>query len=256
MNLAMLAGLSGAEADVLRRAIAKKEKEKMEPLLERLKEGLVEKGVEDVDLILKILLNFSSYAFNKSHSVAYAHLSFQTAYLKVHFFEEFFKRYFEYNIGDSEKVFLAVQELRSEGYEVFPPNVNVSGKYPVFRENKVYLPLTAVKGVGESMVEEIEKNRPIDSVRRLQEVRGIPRNVLENMISAGAFDELYESRAQAFEELNRKVDSDILKIRELFGEKIEQKSGVKPADLCELEEKSLGFPLTPQRMFQQDSLVT
>lgn len=134
--------------------------------------------------------------------------------------------------------------------------MNVSGKYPVFRENKVYLPLTAVKGVGESMVEEIEKNRPIDSVRRLQEVRGIPRNVLENMISAGAFDELYESRAQAFEELNRKVDSDILKIRELFGEKIEQKSGVKPADLCELEEKSLGFPLTPQRMFQQDSLVT
>lgn len=247
MNLAMLAGLSGAEADVLRRAIAKKEKEKMEPLLERLKEGLVEKGVEDVDLILKILLNFSSYAFNKSHSVAYAHLSFQTAYLKVHFFEEFFKRYFEYNIGDSEKVFLAVQELRSEGYEVFPPNVNVSGKYPVFRENKVYLPLTAVKGVGESMVEEIEKNRPIDSVRKLQEVRGIPRNVLENMISAGAFDELYESRAQAFEELNRKVDSDILKIRELFGEKIEQKSGVKPADLCELEEKSLGFPLTPQK---------
>ncbi|MCD6552196.1 DNA polymerase III subunit alpha [Thermotoga sp.] len=247
MNLAMLAGLSGAEADVLRRAIAKKEKEKMEPLLTKLKEGLVENGVENADLILKILLNFSSYAFNKSHSVAYAHLSFQTAYLKTHLFEEFFEKYFEYNIGDSEKIFLAVQELRSEGYEVLPPSVNVSGKKLIFRGNRVYLPLTAVKGVGESMVEEIEKERPIDSVRKLQEMKGIPRNVLENMISAGAFDEVYESRAQAFEELNRKVEKEILEIRELFGERIEQRQEVKPGELIELEEKSLGFPLTPQQ---------
>ncbi|PLV59188.1 DNA polymerase III subunit alpha [Thermotoga sp. KOL6] len=243
MSLAMFAGLSGSESDTLRKAIAKKEREIMIPLLEKMREGLIKKGVQDVDFILNILLNFSSYAFNKSHSVAYAHITFQTAYLKTHFFEEFFKKYFEYNIGDSEKIFLAVQELRSEDYKVHPPDVNISGESLIIENKEVYLPLTAVKGVGISLIKEIEKVRPIKSVRDLQE--RVPRNILENMIAAGAFDNLYENRAEAFDDLNKRVDRDILEIRELFGEKIDRSAPkMKVSDVNELERKSLGFPLT------------
>jgi DNA polymerase-3 subunit alpha len=247
MRLAMFAGLSGTEADILRRAIAKKEREKMEPLLEKMKKGLLEKGMENAEQILEILLNFSSYAFNKSHSVAYAHITYQTAYLKVHHLEEFFKLYFAYNSSDTEKIFLAVQELRSEGYRVHPPDINTSGKELVFHGKDVYLPLTVVKGVGATLVEQIEKIRPINSVRELQErVTGVPRNVVENLITAGAFDKLYENRKLALEELNKKVEKDILEIRSLFGEKVEQESStVKIGDITELEEKSMGFPLTP-----------
>lgn len=249
MVLSMFAGLTGSEADTLRRAIAKKEREKVEELLEKLKKGLEEKGVEDVESLLKVFLNFSAYAFNKSHSVAYARLTYQTAYLKEHAFEEFFKKFFEYNSSSSEDVFLAVQELRRKGYRVLPPDVNFSGKTLVFNGKDIVLPLTLVKGVGENHVEEITRARPIKSVGDLlKKVKGIPRNVVENLIAVGAFDALYEDRSQALEELSRgaEIDEDLLEIRSLFGEKLERKRGrTKEWEKNLLEERGLGFPLSP-----------
>jgi len=98
-------------------------------------------------------------------------------------------------------------------------------------------------------VEEITRARPIKSVGDLlKKMKGIPRNVVENLIAVGAFDALYEDRSQALEELSRgaEIDEDLLEIRSLFGEKLERKRGkTKEWEKNLLEERGLGFPLSP-----------
>jgi len=250
MRIAMdLAGFSPSEADTLRKAMSKKDPEVAEPLMRKMRENLVSRGFgrEEAKELVSTLYNFSSYAFNKSHSVAYSRISYWLSFFKEHFPEVFFKYLLIYNSGDPQKVFLIVQELRYMGFEVLPPDVNLSGEFPYISEKKFYLPLTVIKGVGRNLAEEIRRKAPYKSVWDFRErIRSIPMKVLENMVSAGAFDEIHGGRFEAMKAFKERKDEVFDKVHELFGNKVEKK--IRKEEKWEvnlLEISSLGFPLTP-----------
>ncbi len=250
MRLAMdLADFTPSEADALRKAMSKKDPEVAEPLMEKMRENLISKGFEKEEAkeLVNTLYNFSSYAFNKSHSVAYSHISYWLSFFKEHFPDIFFKHLLVYHSGDPQKVFLIVQELRYLGFDVLPPNVNLSGEYPHISEEKFYLPLTVIKGVGRNLAEEIRKKAPYKSVWDFKEkIKGIPIKVLENMISAGAFDEIHGGRFEAMKAFRERKDEVFDRVHELFGSKTEKKMRKEEKwEVNLLEVSSLGFPLTP-----------
>lgn len=250
MKIAMeLAGFSPSEADALRKAMSKKDPKTAEALFKKMKENLISRGFgrEESKELVNTLYNFSSYAFNKSHSIAYSHISYWLSFFKKHFPEVFFKYLLVYNSGDSKKIFIIVQELRYMGFEVLSPNVNFSGVFPHISEKKFYLPLTIIKGVGKNLAEEIRKKAPYKSIWDFKEkIKGIPAKVLENMIAAGAFDEIHGGRFEVMKVFKERSDEVFDKVHELFGNKVKKKTRKEEKwEVNLLEISSLGFPLTP-----------
>src|SRR5438093_2349200 len=152
----VLAGFSLAEADVLRKAVGKKDKELIQQELGRFVTRAVERGhqlrvIEDIAAQIE---TFGRYGFNKSHAVAYSVLSYQTAWLKTHYAPEFVSALLSSEIGNTDKVVQYIAEARELGLEVLPPDVNESGfKFTVVGDARVRFGLGAVENVGESAYE-------------------------------------------------------------------------------------------------------
>lgn len=199
MQLAQkLAGYTLGGADMMRRAMGKKKREEMEKHQELFVNGSVERGhkKEKAEEIFHLMAQFADYGFNRSHSMAYAYLAFQTAYLKAHYPSYFYAAVLSNEADDSAKIYKYSVELRSMGIQLLPPDVNESdaGFTPV--EDAVRFGLNAIKGIGTSTVQAILRARADGKFTSLSDLTmrvdqgSINRRGMEGLTCAGAFDSL------------------------------------------------------------------
>ncbi len=201
----ILAGYTMGEADILRRAMGKKDPEEMAAQRERFVSGAVAKKIDEKRAmeIFDQMETFARYGFNKSHSAAYALVSYQTAYLKTHYPVEFMASLMTSEMGDTDKVIKNLAECRDKDIEVLAPDVNESRANFTPVGDKIRFGLAGVKNVGEKAVEVILESRakdgPFESLfdfcRRV-DMTAVNRRVIESLIKCGAFDATQVSRAR------------------------------------------------------------
>ena len=202
----LLAGFSLAEADVLRKAVGKKDPELIRRELTRFSDRAAALGHDPrviQDLAAQIE-TFGRYGFPKAHSVAYSVISFQTAWLKAHYPAEFIAALLSSEIGNTDKVVAYINEARELGLRVLPPSVNESGwKFTVTGDTEMRFGLGAVRNVGRGAIESILEARgadgPFTGLADLCDridLRLGNKRVLESLIAAGALDQLGGHRAQ------------------------------------------------------------
>ncbi|WP_217586963.1 DNA polymerase III subunit alpha [Lentibacillus saliphilus] len=210
-----MARFSLGEADVLRRAVSKKQHHLMDEQREKFVVGSVRNGYnrEVAEEIFSWIVKFSNYGFNRSHAVAYSKISYQLAYLKAHYPLFFFAELLSSVSNQEEKVHMYVNEAKQFGLSVLPPSINKSyGRFSV--ENKgIRIGLLMVKGVGRHVVNDIMDKRKtggpfsdlFDFCLRVP-AKIANRKVLENLILAGVFDELHNNRASLLASIDQAVD--------------------------------------------------
>jgi len=192
-----LAGFSKGDADVLRKAMGKKQKYILDKMKGQFISGATAKGhaAESLEKIWTDWEAFAQYAFNKSHSTCYAYVAYQTAYLKSHYPSEYMAAVLNHQ-GNIEKITFFMEECKRMGLKVLGPDVNESKQgFAVNAQGQIRVGLGGLKGVGEaavfSLIEEREKNGPyvsiFDMVKRINQ-RTVSKKTLESLAYAGAFD--------------------------------------------------------------------
>ncbi|MFH0823260.1 MAG: DNA polymerase III subunit alpha [Pseudomonadota bacterium] len=204
MNIAVtLAGYSLGDADLLRRAMGKKKPEEMARQKDQFEKGAAKNKIppDKATYIFELMEKFAGYGFNKSHSAAYAMVSYQTAYLKTHYTAEFMAAQLTCESGNTDKITQYISECRERGIEVLPPHVNQSENDFVVRKGKIVFGMGAVKNVGRGAVEAVIKVRKKDGpFRDLQDfacrvdLRKVNKKVMESLVKCGAFDGSGHSR--------------------------------------------------------------
>jgi DNA polymerase-3 subunit alpha len=202
-----IAGFSLAKADLMRRAMGKKDKQLMAKQKKEFIEGAIARGfTKKVSAeIFDTIERFASYGFNKSHSVAYSVLAYQTAYLKAHYPAEYMAAAMSAEIGDTDYVVQLIEECRKMELRVLPPDVNESDVQFVVKPKGLRFGMSAIKNVGVSAVENIMQVRVkegrfenlFDFCARV-DLRLVNKKTLEALIEAGAFDEIDANRARLF----------------------------------------------------------
>ena len=199
-----MAGFSLGEADILRRAIGKKNSETIAAQKEIFVQGAVSKGYkqEDAETVYDYIEKFANYGFNKSHAVAYAMLSYQLAYLKANYPTAFFTALFQNASAKSSKLQDYLVEARQLGIKILPPSINNSFADFVANDSGVIVGLNSIKGIRRDFVESIVKNRyeygPFKGFQDFAYRMGAQYTkepLLIALINAGAFDEFGETRA-------------------------------------------------------------
>ena len=217
-----LAGFTRGQSDTLRKAMGKKQIDKMNELEALFYEG-GEKNGHDKKVLNKIWEDwkkFASYAFNKSHATCYSWVAYQTAYLKANYPSEYMAAVLSSNLNDVDKLSKYMDECRAMGIEVLGPNINESYKnFSATKDGRIRFGLAGIKGVGvscvDAIVEERDKNGNykdiFDFVQRINQ-GACNRKALESMALAGAFDDFKEIKREDFFEVNPRgeVFSDIL----------------------------------------------
>ncbi|QGZ74026.1 DNA polymerase III subunit alpha [Aeromonas hydrophila] len=200
-----LAGYTLGGADMLRRAMGKKKPEEMAKQRAGFEEGAVKNGV-DGELAMKIfdlVEKFAGYGFNKSHSAAYALVSYQTLWLKTHFPAEFMAAVMTADMDNTDKIVTLVDECQRMGLTVIPPDVN-TGRYrfSVNEDGHIVYGIGAVKGVGEGPIDAILEARDRDGPFRdlfdfcnRVDIKKLNKRVMEKLILSGAMDRLGPHRA-------------------------------------------------------------
>jgi DNA polymerase-3 subunit alpha len=197
----VLAGYTLGDADNLRRAMGKKKAEQMARERVRFLDGASKQGLraELAGEIFDQMETFAAYGFNKSHSAAYALVSYQTAYLKAHYPQEFMAALLTMEMGDTDKTYKNIADCRERGNRILPPDVNQSREDFTVTEGDIRFGLGAVRGVGGKAIETIlaARTTPFTSFADFcRRVRGlvINKRVVESLIRCGAFDSLGTSR--------------------------------------------------------------
>jgi DNA polymerase-3 subunit alpha len=275
----VLAGFTLGAADVLRRAMGKKDVEKMQKQREKFIKGCAATNkisAGKANDIFDLLQKFAGYGFNKSHAAAYAVVAYQTAYLKANHPVEFFCAMMTNDMADTDKLAQYIAEARSFGIEVLGPDVNESQMYfaPATGGHGIRFGLAAIKGVGEAAVEAILKARneggkfkTLSELCERVDGRSVGRKTLEALIKTGACDCFGQTRATLFAQIERTLAraASILSDKQkgqssLFGA-LEEKAPPMPEAISNLpewpqhellahEKELLGFyvtghPLTP-----------
>jgi len=193
------------EADLLRRAMGKKKPAEMKAQRKRFLEGSRKNGVSQKKAkeIFDNMEKFAEYSFNKSHSTAYAIITYQTAYLKTYYAPQFMAALMSVEANNTDKVIADIAECRDMGIDILPPDVNesLSGFTSVI--DKIRFGLSAIKNIGESTIDSIIKTREesgkfnsiFDLCSRIDSNK-INRRSMESLIKSGAFDSIHTSRAQ------------------------------------------------------------
>ncbi|MDR2180942.1 MAG: DNA polymerase III subunit alpha [Synergistaceae bacterium] len=201
----ILAGYTLGEADLLRRAMGKKKVEVMRQQRAKFVEGAGKKGIkgQTAEHIFDLIQEFAGYGFNKSHSAAYAMISYHTAYLKANYRSEFMAAYLSSQMKAKKDVLgKAVREIRRSGVNVLPPDINSSMENFTAVGDVIRFGLGAVAKVGHNTVEAIVDARSggkftslWDFVSRV-DMEAVPKSAVESLIKAGAFDEIFASRTR------------------------------------------------------------
>ena len=201
-----LAGYSLGKADILRRAMGKKDRKEMASQRGDFISGSVERGIAraDAEMIFDTCAKFAEYGFNKSHSAPYALLTYQTAYMKANYPVEFLAASMTLDMGNTDKLAEFRAEAERLTIKVEPPSINRSGVEFDVAGNTIYYALAALRGVGRQAVETIlaaRGERPFadlaDFARRINP-RAVNKRVLESLVAAGAFDAVEKNRARVF----------------------------------------------------------
>jgi DNA polymerase-3 subunit alpha len=200
----VLAGYSLEDADNLRRAMGKKKKEVMQEERARFLKGAAEQKLADklAGEIFDQMETFAAYGFNKSHAASYALISYQTAYLKAHYPQEFMAALMSLEMSDTNKTYKNIAECRLRDIPVLPPDVNESEEGFTVRGERIRFGLGAVKGVGSKAIEVIHAARQEGPFTDLYDfctrVHGsqVNKRVLESLVKCGALDSLGATRAQ------------------------------------------------------------
>ncbi len=219
-----LAGYSLGQADLLRKAMGKKDARIMAEQKKGFIEGAVRQKVQEktAERIFDLIETFARYGFNRAHSTCYALLAYQTAWLKVHYPHEFMAALLTSEIGDSDRVFVLMEECRRMGIEVLPPDVNESpGSFTVVGD-EIRFGLLAIKNVGTGPIEQIIKAREeggrfnslADFVSRV-DLHALNKRALESMIMTGAFDSIYSNRKAMHQSVEQMIS---------FGQAVQQDS--------------------------------
>jgi DNA polymerase-3 subunit alpha len=212
-----VAGFTPAEADVLRYAIGKKIRDRLQQQRAKFLAGCVERGVplEVAEQIFEQFEPFARYGFNRAHAACYGLIAYYTAYLKANYPAEYMAAVLTSEAGNTEKVAAAVAECLRMGIRVLPPDVNESGEsFTVVGPDAIRFGLTAIKNVGAGAVEAILRARqeggPFTSLANLVErvdPRAVNKRVLESLIKAGALDSLGAGRAQMLQALDTTLEA-------------------------------------------------
>ncbi|MBI4794307.1 MAG: DNA polymerase III subunit alpha [Deltaproteobacteria bacterium] len=206
---ATISGYSLAEADILRRAMGKKDPVVFAAQRERFVTGAKAKGIpqDKAQALFNLIEKFAGYGFNKSHSAAYALIAYQTAYLKAHYPLEFLAALLNCEINQTTSLAKHIMEAREQGIELLPPDINRSDRDFTVEDGKVRFGLAGVKNVGVGAILDIleaRKASPITGFGDLLEranLTKVNKKVLEALIQAGAFDSLLPQRARLWEGL-------------------------------------------------------
>ncbi|WP_316793578.1 DNA polymerase III subunit alpha [Pedobacter frigoris] len=203
-----LAGFTKGEADVLRKAMGKKQKDVLDKMKPKFVAQAAEKGHDAATLekIWKDWEAFASYAFNKSHSTCYAWIAYQTAYLKAHYPAEYMAAVLSNNMSDIKQVAFFMEECKQMGVQVLGPDVNESDiKFSVNAQGEVRFGLSGIKGVGDKAVESIIEERvakgmyaDVYDFARRSNTRTVNKKAYESFVYSGAFDGFGSHRAQYF----------------------------------------------------------
>jgi len=210
-----LAGFSLGDADLLRRAMGKKKPEEMAAQREKFLTGCHARKVpaKKAEKIFDLMAEFAGYGFNKSHSCAYALLAYQTAWLKTHYPVEFMAAMLTSETGNTEKVVKYINEARSMGITVLPPDVNSSDLNFTPVGDNIRFGLAAIKNVGENTVKGILAAR--ETLGRFTnffefcesvDTRLLNKRVLESLVRSGALDGLGAHRAQMMAVIDRSIE--------------------------------------------------
>lgn len=240
-----LAGYTLAEADLLRKAIGKKKKDIMESIkldfITRCIERKVDKDI--AEKVFNYIEKFAEYGFNRSHSAAYAIISYQTAYLKANYPHEYFVSLLKSVSGDEDKEELYIKEAESLGIKILPPSINKSDIFFKIEDDCIRFGFSAIKNIGESAALDIIEERKkgyfksfYDFISRCKSTK-INKKVIEALIKSGAFDEFNVDRATLFYELSEEEKSK----PNLFGDTILKKKKVSESKIYEWEKEAFGF---------------
>lgn len=248
MKIAMeLAGLNSVQADELRKAIAKKDMSKIRETYGELKRKLTELYGEEGSELSKLILALGEYAFNKSHAVAYAHITYFMSYFKTNNPKRFYDVYLKY---DTTILQTAIYNLQAMGYCVLPPKLRFSGAERVEKAEDYHLPLYVVPGISLERAYLLGQ-RIFKNFEDFIENSNLQLSNIEALIKIGVFDPMFESRRKAIQKL-RSVRSgmnpEVVRIGgKLFG-KVVQKEEVKVEDDWErtqMEHDVLSISITP-----------
>jgi DNA polymerase-3 subunit alpha len=204
-----LSGYSLGEADILRKAMGKKDPEEMARQKTRFVSGAVERGIEKrlADEIFQQMETFARYGFNRSHTAAYALVSFETAYLKAHYGVEFMAALMTHDMEDSDKTFKNFNECRKQAIAVLPPDVNRSSAGFTVEGSQILFGLEAVKGTGQKAVEAILAARESGPFTDLEDLiarvdlHNVNKRVFENLVCSGGLDFSKVPRREMFERI-------------------------------------------------------
>jgi len=210
-----LAGFTLGQADELRRAMAKKIPEKMEKMRELFLSGTHKNGVnkELANNIFELMAKFAEYGFNKSHSAAYALISYRTLYLKAHYPIEFMAGLLTNELGNTDKISFYIVECRKMGIQVRPPDVNESFSDFTVVGKTIRFGLNGIKNLGHTAISSIVDARETkgkftslyDFCERVN-LRLVNRKVIESLIKCGAFDSLRVKRSQLLQILDNAIE--------------------------------------------------
>ena len=264
-----MAGFTLGEADILRRAIGKKNSDAIAAQKEKFVQGALSKGYkqEDAETVYDYIEKFANYGFNKSHAVAYAMLSYQLAYLKANYPTAFFTALFQNASAKSAKLQDYLVEARQLGIKILPPSINRSFADFVADDSGVIVGLNNIKGIRRDFVESIVKNRyeygPFKGFQDFAYRMGAQYTkepLLLALINAGAFDEFGETRATLkanvdavaksvkFHGLNLSLEDDL----EVAFTHVEEEPLLQR---IEEEIEVLGFSVSPHPSSKYDPLV-
>ena len=276
MQLAQeFSGFTLGQADLLRRAMGKKIPEEMEKQRPVFIDGAIKKGKSSrfAEGLFDQIETFAGYGFNKSHSAAYAMISYQTAWLKSHYPAQFMAAALSSEMGDADKIQLLLDDGKALGLKILPPDINLSIKDFVAIDNEtIVFGLGAIKGVGDPAVEDIISERSKKTFQNLNEfvsrvdLKKVDKRSLEPLIKSGALDSFEDDRFVMLNKLEgalkfarQKIELKESKIDDLFGE-ISDSIEVKDYKIknkfeeygkAKLELTSLGFYLTAHPMDEQ-----
>ena len=251
------ANFSYGEADILRRAMSKKNREVLESERQHFVDGALQNGYDEYmsKQIFDLILKFADYGFPRAHAVSYSKIAYIMSYLKVHYPNYFYANILSNVIGSEKKTSAMIDEAKHQNIKILPPNINESHWFYKATSDGIYLSLGAIKGVGYQSVKLIVDERYqngefkdfFDFARRLPK-RVKTRKLLESLILVGAFDTFGKNRATLLQSIDQVIDqvTDIEQDDMLFDfftpkQDYEEKDELPDKLISEYEKEYLGF---------------
>lgn len=237
-----IGGFTMGQADVLRKAMSKKDKDILMKQLDRFLEGAKQTGVPQrvAREIFEQIEPFAGYAFNKAHAVCYAFVAYRTAYMKANYPVEYYAALLSANMDDKDKLAVYIDDCRRLKIEVLPPDVNASGVDFEVEGEAIRFGLGAIKGCGRAVIEGMVAARDaggpftdlFDFCERVQDQTQINKSTVECLVKVGAFSSINPNRAQLLEMMPDAMAAAAAKLRsqkagqvDLFGDDAEASAG-------------------------------